>query len=255
MYRIHFIFLLLAFISNAKAQSHNEHDSDVWIGKAMLSDPFKNVSSIAKASKKQWIVGGSLTALSLSSFAIDKDVFHENTKLISSNQWIEDYARINGVASYPLLAGLPVGLWIGGLVSKNQRLSNNAIVSGLALYNTAVPVLALKMLTGRVRPENFVNVDLYGPSLEHWSFPSMHAAGAWSLASCYSTLYPEKKWISIVGYSGAALISSARVMGNKHWVSDVLVGSLMGYAIGRITAKRHKNTYFRLLPSRKRKNN
>jgi membrane-associated phospholipid phosphatase len=253
MYRIHFIFLLLTLISTAKAQSDSSALADIWIGKAMFSDPFKNMSSIAKANKKQWIIGGSLTALTLSSFAWDKDIFRENAKLISKNHWIEDYAIINGVASYPLLAGLPIGLWIGGIVSKNQRHSNNAIVSGLALYNTAVPVLALKMLTGRVRPENYTGIDLYGPSLEHWSFPSMHAAGAWSLASCYSTLYPEKKWVSIVSYSGAALISSARVLGNKHWTSDVLIGSLMGYAIGRITAKRHKNTRFHLLPTHKRK--
>jgi membrane-associated phospholipid phosphatase len=253
MYRIHFIFLLLSLISTAKAQSDSSVLTDIWIGKAMLSDPTINTSAILKANKKQWIIGGSLTAIALSSFAWDKNIFSENAKLISNNHWIEDYARINGVAAYPLLAGLPIGLWIGGIVSKNKRHSNNAIVSGLALYNTAVPVLALKMLTGRVRPENYMHVDLYGPSLEHWSFPSMHAAGAWSLASCYSTLYPEKKWVSIVGYSGAALISSARVLGNKHWTSDVLVGSLMGFAIGRITAKRHKNTRFRLLPSHKRK--
>lgn len=253
MYRIHFIFLLLTLISTAKAQNDSAMHSDIWIGKAMLNDPIYNVTSISKANKMHWIVGGSLTALALSSFALDKDIFRENTKIISSKQWIEDYARINGIAAYPLLAGLPIGLWIGGIASKNKRLSNNAIISGLALYNTAVPVLALKMLIGRVRPENYMHIDLYGPSLEHWSFPSMHAASAWSLAACYAHMYPEKKWVSIVGYSGAVLISSARVMGNKHWTSDVLIGSLMGYAIGRITAKRHKYNRFHLLPTHKRK--
>jgi hypothetical protein len=64
-----------------------------------------------------------------------------------------------------------------------------------------------------------------------FSFPSNHATVAWSLASVLAEEYPGW-WSQLAVYTGATAVSLARVVGQQHFPSDVLVGSAVGYLIG-----------------------
>jgi len=71
------------------------------------------------------------------------------------------------------------------------------------------------------------------------SFPSGHSASIWALAAVFSGVYPDKKLVQIGVYSLATAVSIARVTGKNHYVSDVIVGSGVGYLIGRMVVKQH----------------
>jgi hypothetical protein len=102
-------------------------------------------------------------------------------------------------------------------------LAGEAAVDSLAITE------AVKYAAGRNRP-------LQGNhNGEFWSggdsFPSEHAAAAWSVAAVLSHEYPGPL-PKLLAYGAAAAISAARVEGKQHFTSDVLVGSAIGWLTG-----------------------
>jgi membrane-associated phospholipid phosphatase len=68
------------------------------------------------------------------------------------------------------------------------------------------------------------------------SFPSGHAAASFAFASVIAHRYPDKRWLKWSAYGLAAGVSLARVGGKKHFASDILVGSTLGYVTGTYMA-------------------
>lgn len=131
----------------------------------------------------------------------------------------------------------------------------------LAAICTSLSVLLLKMLTGRPRPKfadplqfngpfgqyidpTKVNADgsahVVGPALgfgneELWSMPSSHTSGAFVLAVFLATMYPRLKPMA---FGFAALVGACRILFGAHYLTDVLVGGLIGWAIASIIIPR-----------------
>jgi len=59
------------------------------------------------------------------------------------------------------------------------------------------------------------------------SFPSSHTALAWSVVTPIAQRY-DAPWL----YGVAAIVNVGRVGDRKHWLSDTVAGSLLGYAVG-----------------------
>ncbi|MBI4197017.1 MAG: phosphatase PAP2 family protein [Deltaproteobacteria bacterium] len=97
-----------------------------------------------------------------------------------------------------------------------------------ALTLTYAFTYPLKLMTQRERPDG---------SNSH-SFPSAHASGSFALATVAESFYGP--WIGIPSYLLATLISLSRLDSNKHVVSDVMAGALLGMVVGLGTARFHK---------------
>lgn len=82
----------------------------------------------------------------------------------------------------------------------------------------------------------------YAPNThgEFWeggkSFPSGHAAASFAFASVIAHRYPKNQWLRWSVYALATGVSLARVGGNKHFASDILVGGTLGYVTGTYLA-------------------
>lgn len=100
-----------------------------------------------------------------------------------------------------------------------SKLSVVSLVSGQLVCGV------LKASVNRSRPEE--------ESSSRWnsSFPSGHAAGAFSLATVLSNRYPR---LRPVFYLVASAVALSRVYLGRHYPSDVLAGSLIGYASSRV---------------------
>ncbi|GAA4358028.1 phosphatase PAP2 family protein [Hymenobacter saemangeumensis] len=62
------------------------------------------------------------------------------------------------------------------------------------------------------------------------SFPSSHTSQAFLTATLLHEQYGrEYPWLSVSGYAVATATGALRVLGNRHWVNDVLAGGAIGF--------------------------
>ena len=124
-------------------------------------------------------------------------------------------------------------------ISKILRVGCAAI---LVLMFSGLAVQTLKHLIGRARPgENLGDFHFIGPNLianGFDSFPSGHAMGSFVLASFLAFYFPRWRWIF---YGLAAAISViGRVVFRHHFLTDVIVGGILGIWIGAWASKKFR---------------
>jgi hypothetical protein len=79
----------------------------------------------------------------------------------------------------------------------------------------------LKRITAEPRPYNAQDLS---------SFPSSHTSQAFLTATLLHEQYGRRyPWLSVSGYAVAAATGTMRVLGNKHWATDVLAGAGIGF--------------------------
>lgn len=140
----------------------------------------------------------------------------------------------SGVYTIPAL-GILYGV---GAITGDVKAQSTALRGAEAFLFTAVTVQVIKQLTHRHRPyqDDPPNPALWeGPfaSLSYNSFPSGHSAAVFAVAAVLATSYKETIWVPVLCYSLASLTALSRIYDNHHWASDVLVGSALGFAIGK----------------------
>lgn len=148
---------------------------------------------------------------------------------------ISHYNTISNAGVAGLVGGA-AAMWAFSYKNHDSHWRETGFLAGEAALNSLVDSEAMKYSFGRERPfqgdgsGNF----FHGGT----SFPSEHAAAAWSIASVIAHEYPGPL-TKILAYGAAGLISYSRVRAQQHFSSDVLVGSLVGELSGYITYKRH----------------
>ena len=100
----------------------------------------------------------------------------------------------------------------------------------IGVLATAVVVLIIKFTVRRKRPDGEWG-NIYRITDPH-SFPSGHAARAAMLAVMAIGLGPP--WFGFIIFLWAPLVILARVAMGLHYLSDVLIGALLGIFIGLI---------------------
>jgi len=67
------------------------------------------------------------------------------------------------------------------------------------------------------------------------SFPSGHSSNAFTNATILHEEYGHRSvWYSIGGYTAATSVGAMRVLKNKHWMADVLMGAGIGIAATKV---------------------
>lgn len=141
-------------------------------------------------------------------------------------------SRIISYAGSLYGAGAVTGaFYLAGRATHNYRARETGILGAEALIDSEVLSLALKGITQRARPRDGKERSRFfvGGS----SFPSGHSIQAWSVATVIANEYQDHLAIQIAAYGTAAAVSVSRFTSQKHYLSDVLVGSALGYGIGR----------------------
>jgi len=111
------------------------------------------------------------------------------------------------------------------LAGRRWKYIIRSIVAGLVVQTATVQVL--KHLTGRPRPADSDGLTVfYGPGTDFHSFPSSHAAFAFMLATVAAAYFPRWRWLA---YGGATGIALSRVLLDRHFISDIMVGAFIGY--------------------------
>ena len=140
--------------------------------------------------------------------------------------------NISNVGLYGTSAAAGV-LWLSGLATHNEHTRETGALSAEAFANTVPFYAGLQLITGRERPiEGSGNGRFWRNNALNSSFPSAHALFTWSMASVIAHEYP-RPWVKWLVYGTATAVSVTRFTGREHFPSDVVVGSAVGYLIGR----------------------
>ncbi|HKR02401.1 MAG TPA: phosphatase PAP2 family protein, partial [Pyrinomonadaceae bacterium] len=128
--------------------------------------------------------------------------------------------------------------YLVGRATKNARARETGLLGAEALINGEIVSNALKLASQRPRPR--VD-DASGEFFDGGrSFPSGHAVNAWSMATVIAYEYGQHRPLVRFGaYGLATVVSLSRYTGRNHFLSDVLVGSAIGYGIGRYVYRTH----------------
>ena len=125
-------------------------------------------------------------------------------------------------------------LWLGlaaagGLFggSRGRRAAGHGVFA--LAFTSAIVNGPLKLAVGRRRPTPRRRLR-HMPRTS--SFPSGHAASAFAVASVIDD-QSERFSVDFLAYSLATLAAMSRVHDNEHWMSDVFIGSALGYFIGK----------------------
>jgi membrane-associated phospholipid phosphatase len=91
----------------------------------------------------------------------------------------------------------------------------------------------MQFIAGRQRPgEGNGNGDFWRHHAMNTSFPAGHAMFTWTMATVVAHEYP-KPWVKVLAYGAISAVSVSRMLARDHWASDMLVGSVLGFSIGR----------------------
>jgi membrane-associated phospholipid phosphatase len=178
-----------------------------------------------------WLVPASGFAAGL--FVTDRDV---STHLSNSPSTISHYKTLS-TAGVGALVGGAAGLWVLSYPAHNEHWRETGFLAGEAALNSLVAVETLKYSLRRERP---FQGDGSGPFFHGGtSFPSEHAAAAWSVAGVIAHEYPGLL-PKIAAYGLATFVSYSRVKGRQHFPSDVFIGGMIGQVIAQdVYSRRH----------------
>ena len=135
----------------------------------------------------------------------------------------------------PFLIGFSAALYAGGEAFKNDGLRKTGLMSLESFAVSGVVVTALKLVAGRHRPlaaHGAWDFNFFSTLNHEHSFPSGHSASAFAVASTIAGT-TDSFWLGAVSYGLASIVAVSRVANSEHWLSDIIVGSALGYFIGK----------------------
>lgn len=134
------------------------------------------------------------------------------------------------------------GFYLFGRARSDDRARETGLLGAEAVADALIISELLKVATGRARPTRNRGRELIHDADGEFaqagtSFPSGHALEAWALATVVAEEYRHNPWVRYSAFSVAGFVSVSRVTARKHFPSDVFVGSMLGYLVGRHVAR------------------
>src|SRR5882762_4268005 len=203
------------------------------LGKRFLEDQRQIWTSPARLrfSDTDWLVP--LSGITAGLFVTDRDF---NKHLSQSPSTISHYKMLSNAGAGALIGGAG-GMWLLGHASHNEHWSETGFLAGEAALNSLVAVETFKYSLRRERPYQGNGAGSFFQN-GGTSFPSEHAAAAWSVAGVIAHEYPSP-FVKIIAYGLASLVSVSRVKAHQHFPSDVVVGSVIGNIVAQDIYSRH----------------
>src|SRR5712691_6561087 len=185
-------------------------------------------------SDTEWFVP--LSGITAGLFVTDRDF----SKHLSQNPTTISHYKTLSNAGVAALVGGAGGMWLLGHAKHNEHWSETGFLAGEAAVNSWVAVEGLKYSLRRERPYQGDGSGSFFQS-GGTSFPSGHAATAWSIAGVVAHEYPGPL-TKAMAYGLASLVSFSRVRAHQHFPSDVLVGTVIGNLVAQNIYSRHHDS-------------
>lgn len=232
------LFIASLFFSTSFSQFVDSPNNDIKnffkIGGDVLSSP-------AHFETKDWLRTTAVFGFTSASFLIDNDI--KNFALENRSPFTNALFKIDDIYHIEFIAASIAAIYIYGASSKNKETRNLGLrLAEATFYSGSISLLG-KFVLGRKRPTNNndpINFEPFSACWENMSLPSGHTTLSFAYSTVMASVYKNFFW-KFGWYSLATLVGAARIYNNKHWLSDVLLGSLVGYFIGAYINNHYTN--------------
>jgi hypothetical protein len=164
---------------------------------------------------------------------ITGDEIAESDRTVGASRVVSYAGSVYGVGA------VAATFYLIGRKHNDARARETGLLVAEAEMDSMIVYAGLKGITQRARPDGGVERSEFfdGGS----SFPSGHSTQAWAAAAVIASEYHDRRSVQIAAFATATAVSVARFAGQKHYLSDVVAGSALGYGIGKyVYHKRHR---------------
>ena len=159
-------------------------------------------------------------------------------KHVPANPTTVSHALTISNAGLAAMVGSGAGIFVLGHLTHDDQKRETGLLSGEAAIDAFLDTEIFKYTFARERP---FTGDGRGRFFQGGtSFPSQHAAIDWAIASVIAHEYPGPM-TQFLAYGAATAFSAARIVGHQHFPTDVLVGSALGWYMGRQVFRSHSH--------------
>jgi membrane-associated phospholipid phosphatase len=212
-------------------------------GKLLLSDFKQQALSPLDINKRGWLKGAALVGATIGISYLDKPVQRGAASLRRRNQDLGDYSRIISDVGGIYQGATFAGIAAYGLIFKNPKLRTTTALATQSYITSTFWSTLFKQLSGRHRPHDIEagstlnESGFHGPFYEvpyggNSAFPSGHSTLVFAAARVYAMEYKNIPAVPVIAYSIAGIMGVSRIIENKHWLTDVFAGALLGMACG-----------------------
>lgn len=177
-------------------------------------------------SEKQW--DWALPSVLVGGLLIKADGSIENH--VPTSKSTVSHAVTFSNAGVAAMSAAGAGLFLLGHIQNNDQKRETGILSGEAAIGAFLDTELFKYAAGRERPFSGSGTGRFFVGGD--SFPSTHASVSWAIASVIAHEYPGPL-TQVLAYGFAGAVSASRWAGQKHFASDVVIGSALGWYMGR----------------------
>ena len=232
------------------------------------SDMKQEITAPFHFHKKSWIRAGEIALTAVCLGFADEPVQRFALHLRNNNKAVENVSKyvtkFGGVYEMYTLGTLAAY----GFITKNEKIKTSTLLATQSYLTAGAMEYLLKFLTGRQRPADsdptteaepqfhgpFTSKQTSGNSKGFSSgFPSGHTTAAFAAATVFAMEYSDRPIVPIIAYSAAGLIGLSRITENKHWITDVFAGAVLGYFTGRQVVNNY-HRYAKIKASQQKKN-
>ncbi len=167
-----------------------------------------------------------------SSFLLEEKVrvaFRENRSDVAD--FLERVGWWYGTPLFTAPASL-LTLGAGALFDADEVKDTGLLMSGV-LLTALLGQQPVRIMVGRARPymgEGHLSFDSFNPSNDYASFVSGHSWSAFGISNIVARQVDET-WASVGLYTLATITALSRMYADAHWLTDVVLGSIIGYTL------------------------
>ena len=137
-----------------------------------------------------------------------------------------------------MYATTAVGLLTAGMITGNREITGAGRHLATSLALTGGMIYTGKALFGRARPDDPIHDgDDFGLLSGRGSLPSGHTAMAFALATSLADDI-QRPWATVGLYTAATAVGWSRMNDDRHWLSDVAAGAVLGIASAKFASGR-----------------
>jgi len=182
-----------------------------------LEQSVSNSPTLPQWAKGSLLAGGAVLAGAALDKPVDKFVAkHQDSRAVDA------WGNVGKAMPVALAGAAGAAVAFG-----DGRMQNIGIISLQSIAASGGLSMLTKRIVQRARPSEELGTWRRTANRSDASFPSNHAAVAFAAVTPFAQEY-DAPWL----YGLAAVGSMGRVAEREHWVSDVVAGGMVGYAIG-----------------------